>query len=68
MTNKEKIEIIDKALNELYKILNNNGVKIFISETKGANANFPKDITQAIYNLETIKLGLLIEIKNEKEE
>lgn len=57
MTNKEKLEIIDKALDELYKILQN-GVKIFVTEIRGVNANFPKDITQSIYNLEATKLLL----------
>ena len=56
MTNKEKLEIIDKILEALYEEL---------SDLKNFTTDAQHNITQSIYNLETIKLGLLIDYKNE---
>lgn len=58
MTNKEKLEIIDKRLNVLYVKLEN----LHASEVQ-------KNITQAIYNLESTKLLLepienILDVKN----
>lgn len=52
MTNKEKLEIIDKALNVCYETI-----------TIIEKVTYFKDITQAIYNLESTKL-LLEPIEN----
>ena len=57
MTNKEKLEIIDKALENLYEEIK----RIDNYTTDGQN-----NITQAIYNLESTKL-LLEPIENNHE-
>lgn len=59
MTNKEKLEVIDKVLDGCYETININFSKTI---SKGITTNF-KDITQAIYNLESTKL-LLEPIEN----
>ena len=53
MTNKEKLEIIDKKLEMLYEEL---------SDLENFTSDAQKNITQAIYNLESTKL-LLEEIE-----
>ena len=62
MTDKEKIEIIDKALGVCYETINIGVHKIIPKEIA---TNF-KDITRAIYNLESTKL-LLEPIENNHE-
>lgn len=54
MTNKEKLEIIDKALNVCYETINIDFHKMIPRE----KATDFKEITQAIYNLESTKLLL----------
>lgn len=63
MTNKEKLEIIDKKLDELFEFLNKNvAIDLLLNDYK--------QLTQAIHNLnnlETLKINVLSDYEKEEE-